>query len=129
VFTRRVKDLPNIRHVIHADLLNYNAFIADDAVSGVIDWGCAMYGDFVYELAWFRFWWPWYPQWKDVDVVDEAVRHYGELGVDLGGFHERLRGYQLHIGLGHQIYNASLGKWDMLGAVTRHTASVADELR
>jgi hygromycin-B 4-O-kinase len=129
VFTRRVNNLPGVRHVIHADLLNFNAFVADDSVSGVIDWGCAMYGDFLYELAWFRFWWPWYPQWKDIDVVATTVDFYRDVGADLQEWRERILLYQLHIGLGHQIYHASIGKWDMLEAVTRHTTSIADELR
>jgi Ser/Thr protein kinase RdoA (MazF antagonist) len=48
---RRAKDMPNHRHVIHADLLNFNLLLNQDQVSVVIDWGCAMYGDAVYELA------------------------------------------------------------------------------
>src|SRR5205085_10451932 len=23
---------------------------------------CSMYGDFVYDVAWLAFWWPWYPE-------------------------------------------------------------------
>ena len=48
------------RHLIHSDLLNYNVLVADGRISAVIDWGCAMYGDFLYDLAWFEFWAPWY---------------------------------------------------------------------
>jgi hygromycin-B 4-O-kinase len=129
VFARRVDDLPSVRHVIHTDLLNFNAFVADNTMSGIIDWGCAMYGDFVYELAWFRFWWPWYPQWSNIDVVAAAVDLYRNVGADLAGLRERIMVYQLHIGLGHQFYHASIGNWDMLEAVTRHTAAIADELR
>lgn len=129
VLERMLKDMPNVRHVIHSDLLNYNAFVSDHHLSGVIDWGCAMYGDFLYELAWFEFWSPWYPKWQGISVATEAHRFFADLGVDLHNFHERLLCYQLHIGLSHQAYNASIGRWDDLADVTRHTVRVADRVR
>lgn len=129
VLERLLKDMPNLRHVVHSDLLNYNTFVSNHRVSGVIDWGCAMYGDFVYELAWFKFWSPWYPQWKHVDVAAEARRFFADRGADLEDYRERLLCYQLHIGLSHQAYNAAIGHWDDLADVTRHTAAVADEVR
>jgi hygromycin-B 4-O-kinase len=124
-----LKDVPNVRHVIHSDLLNFNALVSNHRVSGVIDWGCAMYGDFVYELAWFEFWSPWYPKWQGISVAAEAHRFLGDLGADLHNFHERLLCYQLHIGLGHQAYNASIGRWDDLADVAHHTSAVADQVR
>lgn len=129
VLERLLRDMPNLRQVVHSDLLNYNAFIDNHRVTGVIDWGCAMYGDFVYELAWFKFWSPWYPQWQGVDVAAEARHFFLERGADLHNYRERLVCYQLHIGLAHQAYNASIGRWDALADVTRHTAAVADEVR
>lgn len=129
VLHRRSREMPNARHVVHSDLLNYNLFAREHRISGVIDWGCAMYGDFVYELAWFRFWWPWYPNWDGIDVVDAALPVLRDHGADLSQVQERLMCYQLHIGLGHQSYNASIGRWDALEAVTRHTTVIADEIR
>jgi hygromycin-B 4-O-kinase len=129
VLERRLDDLPNIRHVIHSDLLNFNMFAENHQVSGVIDWGCAIYGDFLYELAWFGFWWPWYPQWSGIGIVDVALRHYDALGVDLHLAPERLPVYKLHISLSHQAYHASIGNWPELEKVTRLTTLIADELR
>ncbi|MDQ3657067.1 MAG: aminoglycoside phosphotransferase family protein, partial [Chloroflexota bacterium] len=43
---------PRNRSLIHSDLLNYNVLVSDRHLTGVIDWGCAMYGDFLYDLAW-----------------------------------------------------------------------------
>lgn len=129
VFERLMNDMPNIRHVIHSDLLNYNAFVKDFRISGLIDWGCAIYGDFVYELAWFSFWSPWYPQWQGIDVTSAAFDRLKHIDVDLSGFRERLLCYQLHIGLTHQAYNASIGNWNDLADVARHTAALADEVR
>lgn len=129
VLDRLLPNLPDLRHVVHSDLLNYNVFVDGDRISGVIDWGCAMYGDFLYELAWFAFWSPWYPQWSDIDVAKAARIHYAGLGVDLHDFDVRIISYQLHIGLGHQAYNASIGEWNDLADVARHTAAIADKVR
>jgi hygromycin-B 4-O-kinase len=103
--------------------------VKDHNVSGLIDWGCAIYGDFLYELAWFGFWWPWYPQWSEIDIVNEALRHYRDQGVDLQLAHERLLVYKLHIGVTHQSYNASIRDWDALEQVTQMTTRIANELR
>lgn len=126
---RRIKDMPEMRSVIHGDLLNYNVFATGNRISGVIDWGCAMYGDPVFELAWFGFWWPWYPQWHDVDVVGAALHAFRDRGADLTSFRDRLLCYELQIGLTHQAYHAAIDSWDMLEAVTRHTTTVANEIR
>lgn len=126
---RRIEDMPEIRGVIHGDLLNYNVFASDGRITGVIDWGCAMYGDPLFDLAWFDFWWPWYPQWRDIDIVAEAARVFEDRGADMGCFRERLRCYELQIGLTHQAFHAAIESWDMLEAVTRRTTAIADEIR
>ena len=38
-------------------------------ITAVLDWGCSLYGDFLYELAWMQFWLPWYPAMVKADVV------------------------------------------------------------
>ncbi len=54
---------PEIRYIVHRDLLNRNVLVADDAsrLEAVFDWGCSLAGDFLYDIAWFTFWAPWYP--------------------------------------------------------------------
>ena len=74
---------PEQRHLVHADLLNYNVLVSGCAVSGVIDWGCSLYGDFLYDVAWFAFWAPWYPAWAGIDFATEAARHYAAIGLDV----------------------------------------------
>lgn len=129
VFRRLVMSIPNLRHVLHSDLINFNAFVQDHRISGVIDWGCAMYGDFIYELAWFAFWSPWYPQWRTIDVAAEARQFYRSAGADIHDFNNRLITYQIHIGLTHQIYNASIGGWEDLAQVTNLTTELTDKVR
>jgi hygromycin-B 4-O-kinase len=129
VLLRRIPDMPECRHLIHGDMLNFNVFVDGHAISGLIDWGCAMYGDFLYDLAWFAFWWPWYPTWHGVEIVSAARNHFEERGADLESFRERLFTYQLQIGLTHQAYHATTGDWAMLEAVARRTTEIADEFR
>lgn len=129
VFLRHVDHMPEFRHLLHGDMLNFNVFVDADRISGVIDWGCAMYGDFLYELAWFAFWWPWYPRWHDTDIVEHARAMFAEHGADLSSFRERMCVYELQIGLMHQAYHATTGDWAMLEAVMRRTATIADEIR
>jgi hygromycin-B 4-O-kinase len=113
------------RHLIHSDLLNFNVLFADGRISAVIDWGCAMYGDFLYDLAWFEFWAPWYPAWRGIDFKREAARHYASIGLHVPGLEERLTVCQIHIGLAAQAYNAFKERWDALDESARRTLEVA----
>lgn len=124
---RLVDACPEERHLIHSDLLNRNVLVAGGRITAVIDWGCGMYGDFLYDLAWLLFWAPWYPAWRDIDFAGEAMRHYAAIGLDLPQFEERLRCYQIHIGLAGQAYNAYKGdeRWADLEATARRTLAVA----
>jgi hygromycin-B 4-O-kinase len=113
------------RHLIHCDLLNYNVLVEDGRISAVIDWGCAMYGDFLYDLAWFAFWSPWYPAWREIDFRSEATRHFSSIGLTVPRFEERLICCQIHIGLAAQAYNAFKERWDALEETARRTIEVA----
>jgi hygromycin-B 4-O-kinase len=116
---------PEERHLIHSDLLNYNVLVADGRISAVIDWGCAMYGDFLYDFAWFEFWAPWYPAWHGIDFRSEAAHHYASIGLSVPRFEERLTCCQIHIGLAAQAYNAFKKRWDALDETARRTLEVA----
>lgn len=120
-----VEACPEERHLIHGDLLNANVLVRGDRITAVLDWGCSMYGDFLYDLAWFCFWSPWYPAWQDVDLRHEAARHYEATGLHVPDLERRLRCYQVHIGLAAQAYNAFRGRWAELDATARRTLEVA----
>jgi hygromycin-B 4-O-kinase len=117
--------VPEARHLIHSDLLHYNVLVEGDRVTGVLDWGCGKYGDWLYDLAWFCFWQPWYPAWQGIDFRAEAMRHYAATGLDVPHFEERLRCCQIHIGLDGQAYMAYAGNWTDLQDTARHTLDVA----
>lgn len=116
---------PEERSLIHSDLLHFNVLVAGDRISAVFDWGCALYGDFLYDLAWFSFWSPWYPAWQDIDFREEAVRHFAAIRLEVPHFAERFRCCQIHIGLDGQRYQALIGDWDHLERTAQRTLAVA----
>jgi hygromycin-B 4-O-kinase len=104
---------PNERHLLHSDLLYYNVLVSNDQVSSVLDWGSSLYGDFLWDLAWFTFWQPWYTAWASVDIRGAAERHFG-----VTNFGQRMRCYELAIGLDGMAYQAFVGHADNLAWTT-----------
>ncbi len=117
--------LPDERHLIHGDLVNRNVLVEGSRITAVIDWGNALYGDWLYDAAWLIFWWPWFPRWQGIDITDELERHWGQHGGLPPGLHHRLRACLVHIGLDAMAYNAYRGRWDDLARI----ASQVTELR
>jgi hygromycin-B 4-O-kinase len=110
--------LPAERRMIHGDLLSRNVLVADGNVSAVLDWGNAMYGDSLYDAAWLIYWWPWYPEWRAIDIKAALLAHWranGPLPVNL---HERLHAYLIHIGLDAIAYCTFQRRWDEVRANT-----------
>jgi hygromycin-B 4-O-kinase len=104
---------PDERCVIHADLMHRNVIVDGPRVSGVFDWGCAMYGDGAYDLAWLHFWAPWHRGWDAIDVL--------ELGRDIPDLERRIVICGLHIGLANLAYEAVTERWDDIAATSRRT--------
>jgi hygromycin-B 4-O-kinase len=117
--------LPDERHLIHGDLVNRNVLVQGSRITAVIDWGNALYGDWLYDAAWLIFWWPWFPHWQGIDITTELKRHWGQHGGLPPGLHHRLRACLVHIGLDAMAYNAYRGRWDDLTRI----ASQMTELR
>ena len=86
----------------------------------------SVWGDFLYEAAWFTFWAPWHPGLAAIDFRTVIRGHYRATGVEVPRFGERLRCYELHIGLTHLAYCAFAGReWeDDLWAVARRTRGI-----
>jgi aminoglycoside phosphotransferase (APT) family kinase protein len=104
--SRLLDACPDIRHVLHRDLLNRNVLVAADRsrLTAVFDWGCYSLGDFLYEAAWFTFWAPWHAGLAAIDFRSAIRGHYRAAGQEVPRFDERLRCYELHIGLTHLAY-------------------------
>lgn len=125
LFAEMVTDCPNERHLIHNDLLNRNILVEKSRVTAMLDWGDARSGDFLYDIAHLLYWWPWFAQWRDIDIMEEIERHYRVKGQDFKDFHERVRCYQMHIGLESMTYHCYTKRWDHFEWSARRTLSIA----
>lgn len=99
---------PELGHVLHGDLINRNVLVAEDGsrIVAVFDWGSSKRGDFLYEIAFLRFWAPWFPSLAAIDIRVAVLEHYAQIGLDVPDLDARLRAYELQIGLEHIAYNA-----------------------
>ena len=119
---------PERRNLVHNDLLHRKVFIdRGGSIAGVIDWANSMYGDSLYDVALLAFWSPWFQAIDEAVVVAQAR---SRLAAGDDNFEERLRAYQLHIGLDHIAYNAFLGpeRGGEMERVCRRTADVVRRL-
>lgn len=102
--------------LLQCDLINRNVLVAGDKITGILDWGCSIYGDHLYDLAWFEFWEPWHPNLDAVLLRSELARRWEEVGCTPENLESRLHACHLHIGLDHLAYNAYLENWTALEA-------------
>lgn len=122
---RKVASDSSPRCLIHCDLMNKNVLVDNAAISAVFDWGCSLYGDHLYELAWFEFWAPWTPT-LDIAALRSALeQHWQTIGYAPQNKAERLLACYLHIGLEHLAYNAYLGDWATLMETARRMRVLA----
>jgi hygromycin-B 4-O-kinase len=110
--------------LVHGDLINRNVHVDAGRITGIFDWGCQRWGDHLFDLAWFEFWSPWYPN-LDIDLLRSMVRTRW----DAAGYspeHEgvRFEACLLYIGLEHLIYNATIAGWDGLDQVVDRMTSL-----
>lgn len=124
---RRIHSLldacPDRRQLVHSDLLHGNVLVtpASDAVSAVFSWKCATWGDAVYDLAWCTFWAAGMPGFGALNLWDRVPTLSASDAVDIGVRHHA---YELHIGVTHLAWYATLGDAENL----RWTRRQLDEL-
>lgn len=119
------QDLPEDRSLVHNDLLNFNVLVDHDKITAVIDWGNAIYGDFLYDLAMFTFWSevdP--PTMGEVDWKAEAMKHYRSIGLEIPEFERRLLCCMLNGGLNSLAYFAYKQYWKLFESTSRHIAHI-----
>jgi hygromycin-B 4-O-kinase len=113
------------RCLLHCDLINRNVLVKNEKIEGVFDWGCSLYGDHLYELAWFEFWAPWSPQ-LDVPFLRAALeKRWQAADYAIAEKEARLMACYLHVGLDHLAYNAYLGDWETLLATANRMKDLA----
>jgi hygromycin-B 4-O-kinase len=110
----RIKELaercPEERHLIHGDF-GYDNVLSDGTnVTGVIDWGESKYGDLLYDVAWVSFW---APLDSPLSGFTAAFLAYQEdKGITYDNFHDRVRCYELFLGLVSISFYAYSGQMD-----------------
>lgn len=128
MFKKDVDACPEIRELIHSDLLNCNLLVLNRKMSGVIDWQCSLYGDSLYDIAWFLYYAPWYPQFGEIGLGDKLLEHYKKSSPNSVKLSERLQCYFLHIGLGSIAYNAFKKDWTAAQAAADYTSKICTKL-
>ena len=111
---------PEKRHLIHSDLLNRNVLVHDQKISAVLDWGSSKFGDYLYDVAWFMFYEPWYPEFKKIKLMQHLI-DWVTSNPDSQNWEQRLLCYQLHIGLESVQYNLYLQDWKTVQETLAHT--------
>jgi hygromycin-B 4-O-kinase len=111
-----VAHVPVPRSLVHGDLINRNVLVDATGLTGVLDWGCSIYGDPLYDVAWFEFWSPWLPELELRPLRTELKRRWQDAGYAPADREDRLTACYLRIGLDHLLYNAYLEDWETLAA-------------
>lgn len=119
------RGLPEVRSLIHNDLMNFNVLVNDDKITAMIDWANALYGDFLYELANFVFWGPIHEPIKGIDWESAALEHYKSIGLKVPMFKERLQCCMVRMGLDHLAYYGFTKDWTYLEPVAKRTLALA----
>ena len=117
------------RSLGHSDLLNRNVLVDGDRISGIFDWGCSLYGDHLYDLAWFEFWAPWHPELDVPFLRSHLEQRWREVGYVAHNLEARLLACHLHIGLDHLGYNAYRADWEAVSATAERMQAVSQILK
>ncbi len=112
IFEPLVERCPEERSLVHSDLLNRNVLTDSGIITAVLDWGSSFYGDSLYDVAWFIFYEPWYPQFQDAHVAQRLLEDFkADPNTNSADLDVRLMCYQLDIGIGSIAYNAFKKDW------------------
>lgn len=93
--------LPTRRELVHADLLLNHLVGPDNQITAVFDWGNALAGDPLYDVAWITYCIPWFPAIDRQQVLDLTRRHFPHDDIDT-----LLPLYELHIAVASLQYLA-----------------------
>lgn len=100
---------PEVRQLVHGDFGSNNVLTGENRITGVIDWSEALFGDPLYDVANILFWRPW------LDCMEQQARYFEQQQPELLRDAERLRCYQLRIGVA-EVYESAISGNDRLVA-------------
>lgn len=113
---RRVAVCPDERKLVHNDLPNNVLVGDDDRLTAVFDWGNALVGDPLYDVAWLCFESLWLPGLRREDVIALARERFDEPGLEA-----RIACYELHLALDSLQYQAFAGHRQAIEVTLRWT--------
>jgi len=102
------------RYIVHGDFHFGNILCQDNKVTGIIDWGNVMYGDFVFDIATIHMQFPKYNMYK------LFKDYYKEQGIVVENFEERFVCASLCKGLDALRFSAKLGRRESCEAILRY---------
>lgn len=94
----------DVRSLVHADFGFSNTTVDNNEITGIFDWEHAMYGDFLYDVAWLDFWGNRESSKIKVDYKNIFLKHYQERGTDIKNYNERILLYKLNFGIGAMMF-------------------------
>lgn len=104
---RKMRDLlefcPTERYLVHGNFSLRNLLAEQGAITAVLDWVDAKYGDFLFDVAGLDFWYPW------LHVRERFQRYYQEQQVVIPAYEERLLCYQYYTALSAIRFYAKAG--------------------
>jgi len=107
-----VKHCPDERSLVHSDLLNRNVLAAAGEITALLDWGSSFYGDSLYDVAWFTFYEPWFPRFKQLNLARRLLEDFvDDPQTSKADLEARLLCYLVDIGIGSIAYNAFIENW------------------
>lgn len=120
----RVNICPEERYLIHSDLINRNVLVDRNKISAVLDWGSSVFGDYLYDLAWFIYYEPWHSVFQASNLIVNLIDHTKNSHASVANMRERIACYLLHIGLDSIGYNIYLDKFTEAARVIDYTKVV-----
>jgi hygromycin-B 4-O-kinase len=105
------------RRLAHADLINRNVLVDKERIAAFLDWGCSLYGDPLYDVAWLEVWSPWHAGLGAIDIRRELLDDVAALGDSFGDVGDRMRACSLRILVDALGYCAFVGRTDDLVAI------------
>jgi hygromycin-B 4-O-kinase len=128
-FETLVRYCPEDKSLVHSDLINRNVLAKNGNINAVLDWGSSVYGDSLYDVVWFIFYEPWYPNFGKTNLPQELLEDYkSDPTTNKVNINFRILCYQLHIGLDSIAYNSFKQDWDHAEEAVSYTLKFLNNL-
>jgi hygromycin-B 4-O-kinase len=93
-----MKFCPPERYLVHSDYGWDNVLAENGKITAVLDWANALFGDFLYDVAWMDIYSP------ELDLRGQFKEHFREQRVQVDHYEQRVLAYQCHISLESQMF-------------------------